>query len=301
MLDASGRNWIARWIAFVQRSPRSTLAISIVVAVASLLYSSFALKFRTQRTDLLDRDHPVIADYTRFCNEFDHEADMIVVAEGDRRDRLISAVEMVAAELRRQPKLFKKLLYRLDTNRLRTKGLYQLSTPILAAVETRLEPLRPLLMLGSATWQALTLNSALFDLRLQLATVRFEAPLDSVARQKIHGTIALLGSLADFAASADPKYKSPWGSTDANDVALPSGLESIPDYILSPNGRLAVLRVLPVRDPSTFVGVGGPVSELRNIVERVGKAMPDVNLGLTGLPILEDDEMQTAMSSSVWE
>ena len=135
----SGR--LVWWVDLVQRSPKTTLAISLVTSAVALVYAMATLHFSTRRTDLLRPDHPVVMDYQRLRNEFDRESDMIVVAAGPDTGAIVDVLEQVAERLRSRPDLFEKVLDRIDVSKIKRKGLFQLSVEQLQSLEKQLAPL----------------------------------------------------------------------------------------------------------------------------------------------------------------
>jgi len=282
---------IERWVDFVQHRPRATLVVSLIAAAISLAYALNTLHFSTQRTDLLRPDHPVLQDFNRLRREFDRESDMIVVAAGPNPVAIVPALERIAGKLRERPDLFEKTLDRVDVSALRKKGLYQLPIEQLRDLERNLAPLA-LVSRAPFSW--------IFAI-LGWEPVSIEATLQNQQSGAESARIALLQSLERFLRTDGRQYVSPFAglapqSAEAVNVDDPE----TKGYIFSPDRRLALIRVFPIRDPTSFVGLGAPVAELRRISQEAAENSPGVEIGLTGLPILEDDEMQTAMSSSLW-
>src|SRR5262249_60237504 len=71
-----------------------------------------------------------------------------------------------------------------------------------------------------------------------------------------------------------------------------------PQYFFSgagPDGRsLAFLLARPVKEASSFTAAQRSVTTLRQIVAETNADYPDLEMGLTGLPVLENDEMVAA-------
>src|SRR5262249_45806038 len=77
-----------------------------------------------------------------------------------------------------------------------------------------------------------------------------------------------------------------------------SNLLAEPQYFFSGDGSLAFLLVRPVKDPASFTGAARSVSVLRSIVDEVRPHFPGLAFGLTGLPVLETDEMAASESDT---
>src|SRR5437588_5485032 len=64
-----------------------------------------------------------------------------------------------------------------------------------------------------------------------------------------------------------------------------------PQYFFSGDGSLAFLLARPIQEAGSFTAGQKSVEAMRGIVASVGRAFPGVELGLTGLPVLENDGM----------
>jgi predicted RND superfamily exporter protein len=64
-----------------------------------------------------------------------------------------------------------------------------------------------------------------------------------------------------------------------------------PTYFLNERGTQGFLRVAPVVDQADFNGATAAIQRLREIVAEVQPDHPHARIGLTGIPVLENDEM----------
>ncbi|MBU6336051.1 MAG: MMPL family transporter, partial [Chloroflexi bacterium] len=79
---------------------------------------------------------------------------------------------------------------------------------------------------------------------------------------------------------------------------LPDAPESLatarPDqWLLADGGRLRLVLVMPVKSYDTLSVIERPLQAMRDVLARVGRAHPAVDIGLTGRPVLQADEMST--------
>lgn len=283
-----------RWVGFVQTHARAVLCLAIAGALASIAYTACFLGFKTSRSDLIDPRDPTYQNWVRFTKDFGDDADIIVAVQGVDRARIISAIETVARDLVAQPQHFEKTCHRINVDRLKAKGLYQLPLESVRKVAAKVDQMTPLLLGG---WQLLSVENMLSAARLKLATLPAEKPVDASAVELLTTAAALLDSLATSLENPNI-YRSPWRAA-FNDLA-PQQAQEIPDYFFSRDGRLGFLRTIPVKNAASFTGFCEPVRIARKIVDRVSQAYPDMQFGLTGLPVLEDDEMQAAQQASGW-
>ncbi|MFM7260842.1 MAG: MMPL family transporter [bacterium] len=66
------------------------------------------------------------------------------------------------------------------------------------------------------------------------------------------------------------------------------------EYLRAPGGRLLFVEVMPVKDFSLLDPVGEPIAAIRAAVDAVRTEHPAVEIGVTGKPALQHDEMATA-------
>ncbi|MFO0945498.1 MAG: MMPL family transporter [Planctomycetota bacterium] len=286
------KSWLANWIAFVQSHARATVVTGVVLAVVSLVYTAAKLGFKTDRTDLVSASAEFKRNLDAVTEEFGSDADIIVAVEGSDRTQMISAIETLARDISSYPGHFEKLCYRLKVDKLRAKGLYQLSLDDLKKIEDRIESMGPLL---AGTWHWMTVENVLRTARFRLSNLNPQRPIDDKGRQVLESTTKLVESLESYLAQGSV-YRSPWQTIFAENSG--TSIEKIPDYFFSEDGRIAFLRVIPKTDPTTFTSNGQSIDIIREILHRVEPAYPKLTFGLTGLPILEHDEMLAAQSAS---
>ena len=90
---------LTRLAAFSVRRPRSVLAAWIVLAAVALLLAGLRLELKTSNLDLIDADLPEVARFRAFAAEFGTPNTLIVVVEGDDRERLQAAVDRLGPRL----------------------------------------------------------------------------------------------------------------------------------------------------------------------------------------------------------
>lgn len=281
------------WISLLLRRPGRVVALSVAAAAAALLLTAARLEFKSDRSDLVDPTSAQYQNWKRYRDEFGGESDLVVVIEGSDRARMTSALETVARDLEGFPDHFEKIFYRVRTEPLRVKGLFQLSLEDLHGVQSRIGMLRPLLAGG---WDFLSLENVLTATAFRLQSLSSASAVEPTAEQGLSSTAAMLESLA-FYLDDGRVYQSPWGNLRSEQYGVRSRPNS--EYFFSSNGKLAFLRVLPVANSATGATPAKAVNLLRQLLDRVRVAYPDLRIGLTGLPALESDEMASAARASL--
>ena len=91
-------------------------------------------------------------------------------------------------------------------------------------------------------------------------------------------------------------YRSPWPDTAASSMGLD---ESSSNRLMTDDGRMGfvLLKLADGEDAKSFVTHGRSLNALRQIVAQARVRHPQIQIGLTGLPVMENDEMRCSQSS----
>jgi hopanoid biosynthesis associated RND transporter like protein HpnN len=283
-------------VAAVCRFPRTVLALSAALCALSLYAALFHLQYRTQRGDLISPRKECQQRWHNYVQEFGDDDDIVVVVKGPDRGRMIAALEQVADRIRGQPALFDRLFYKADLRALHDRALLMLPLDEIQKIQHNLGGDMQELLADSDPhsflypWRRLSLASLLVkgadsvpaDRPLTPDEVQFLTQLRAVARAA--------GAYLD-----DPKgYSNPWGSLMASRPAGQEDLLAEPQYFFSSTGGLAFLLVRPVKERGSFTAALKSVEAMRGIVAEARGSFPGLEFGLTGMPVLETDEMAAA-------
>jgi hopanoid biosynthesis associated RND transporter like protein HpnN len=107
---------------------------------------------------------------------------------------------------------------------------------------------------------------------------------------------AVCRSAADYLHD-DRTYRTPWRSV----VPAAPGQDDLmaePQYFFGGDGTLASLLVRPVKEKEGFTYSQKSIDALRALLDAVRPRHPGVEFGLTGLPVLENDEMLASQNDS---
>ncbi|MCP6757088.1 hypothetical protein NL533_36220, partial [Klebsiella pneumoniae] len=63
-------------------------------------------------------------------------------------------------------------------------------------------------------------------------------------------------------------------------------------YLLNEKGSMGFLQTQPMVTASDFAGASVAISRMREILTSVEKKFPTARFGLTGIPVLESDELR---------
>src|SRR5262249_13393375 len=114
-----------------------------------------------------------------------------------------------------------------------------------------------------------------------------------VARDKITRLADSLGS----ALGQRGRYQSPWPEMPSS-FAILSELNS--EYLLTKQGQLGFVLLRLARGDDNFSHCTEATNALRELIAQSQARHPDVKIGLTGLPVMENDEMRSSQTSMFW-
>ncbi|MGA2799528.1 MAG: MMPL family transporter, partial [Thermoguttaceae bacterium] len=262
----------------VLRFPLATVVIGVMAAVVSLYLTQTRLGFRTSRADLLSPKSNFNRLWVEYTKEFGATEDVIVVVEGASREKVVLLIDELAADLLRETRLWNTVLHKIDLTKIRSKGLYY--SPLIGG-----------------NWAQMNLGNMAGEMgkTLQyLPSIQGQDAQAQAHKQALEKEIAGFFNSLAIALSEPGRYQSPWP-----DMADQKGRDQpAAQYLLTKQGRMGFiqLKLAPARKDS-FTGNNDAVNVLRRIVDRARGRHPEMLIGLTGLPIIEHDEMSSSESS----
>ena len=286
----------------VCRYPIAVLAISAVFCALSLYAAIFHLQYQTQRSDLISPHKECQQRWHDYIKEFGDDDDIVVVVKGSERGRMVEALEQVAERIGRQPTLFDRLFYKADLRPLHDRALMMLPLDQIRTIQKNLGgDMRELLSDTDPTkftspWRRLSLLSLLIRAGDSLPEGQPLTAEDVQFFTQLRAVTRAAGAYLD-----DPeKYSNPWSSLMASEPAGQQDLLAEPQYFFSGSGGLAFLLVRPIKEKSSFTAALKSVDAMHAIVADVRTSFPGVQFGLTGMPVLETDEMAAAQRDTQW-
>jgi hopanoid biosynthesis associated RND transporter like protein HpnN len=305
------RRLLVALVSAVCRWPALVLAVSITVVALSAYAAGTRLQYKTQRNDLISPRKESQQLWRQYLAEFGDDDDMVLVVRGNERPRMEAALESLADKVRKRPELFDRLFYKVDLRSLHNRALLFLPTAEIEQICKNLGGMGPLLdpvpvpsvldslvpaalkkSIGPLAWQLLTLNSLVDEGARRSGAMKPGAPLSAADEQFFTQLLAITRSASDSV--SDPSsYRNPWSSL----MSRPPDQKDLlaePQYFFSGDSGLAFLLVRPVKERGSFTAALKSVSTLRELVAATRTEFPEIEFGLTGLPVLENDEMAAA-------
>jgi len=279
--------WITRQVV---RFPVPVLVAAVAAAVLAALYSASRLGFRTSRLDLLNPDSSYNQLWIEYINEFGDADDVVVVVGGEDRRQVVPILEEISTALTREDRLFRAILHEVDLTRIRGKGLHYLGESELLAIERFLNDVEPIVR---GDWTRLKLGNMAAGLCGRLG--QGAAAAGFATGKPSHAELARFSESLLEALGPQSRYQSPWPEMPLS-IATLSELNS--EYLLTCQGRVGfVLLQLAEDDKESFTQGSKSIDALRNLIDQMQMRHPEAKIGLTGLPVMENDEMRSSQSA----
>ncbi len=278
--------------ALVVLHPRLTIGVYLALAAAAVPVA-MKIDFRTDQNDLVAADLEYNRRYLDFLEEFgDLEFLYVVIEVGDderaalaaardTRERVESLEEHVDWALHRVPAeaLRYGILHR-DEEELKTLGEALAANSELLGILGKTDRLENLF--------------AFFSKLLDPGDIskRFEG-----GSWKNEGFAAAAGALSLMEHSLKTTLDTLEGRQAASLARLleeeQGGSLRERGYLATENGKFLLVEILPKKNTSTLELIREPLLEIRRELAEVRRSHPGVQLGLTGRPVLQADEMMT--------
>ncbi len=278
----------------VVRLPWLVVVLGVVTGIACIQIARQRLEYKTSRLDLLNPHDASNQLWIEYIEEFGAEDDAVVVVEGDDRDAVVAALQELSEAIEQRRQLFRAVLHEVDLSVIRSKGLHYLPPEELARIDAFVSQVEPILR---GDWSPLNLRQMALGLN-----ARLRATTDGPRNAASAATFSSLSKLAHgvrASLSEEGGYQSPWPDMPEAFAAL-SELGS--RYLLSNEGRVGfILLRLADSAENSFTRGTESIRELRQVLTVVDQRHPEVAIGLTGLPVMEHDEMalsQTEMTEA---
>lgn len=279
---------LLRWLtAQAYTHPWKILVCAALLFVLSLGYSFHNLKFATDRAALVDENDKLAMLGREFKKDFPHNEDFIVVLDGGSSSQREGFSDQLAERLRLKPALYEDVFTKVELPFLRHQALLYLEVEDL---EKLIESLRK----AQGMVSALASQQGVSELLAQ--TTKDLEEMLPVLNQILGQLLRSLQTRGRY------QYESPWekaffSSPDAKpeenraDLLREAGRTAF--YNTLAGGRIHILLARPVPDQ-----VAPGIADIRAEIRRLKPAYPDLNVGLTGELVLDEDEMESSVSDS---
>jgi hypothetical protein len=294
VISRTGRA-LQRLVRLSCRRPWWTVAVWVILAAAGIGYTLHALSFKTSGRDVLPQDAGYVRRYVEYAREFGELEDIVVVVEARTFEAAKAYASRLVHELRSGPVKFDRVHYRIDPKRFEGRQLLYLSKEKLSEIRDKIfdhqefmenfasDPSLAQLVESINAEFAQSFVAHLFDVGLadgQVVDTRFLSVLLEQITQRL---------------DRPTPYRSPWGTL----FSVGGPPEADAGYFLSEDKSLLfVLVESPKGDKRSFMGDQRSIEAVREAVGRLRAVFPQVQAGVTGAPVLSNDEMTAAFGDS---
>ncbi|QDT77580.1 MMPL family protein [Gimesia maris] len=300
--DNQERSFLSETLAamtqFVITHSKFSLAFALIVSIGCVLLTVFRLEFKTDRADLIDPTAAFHKKWINYTESFGSSSDLVCVVEADSPESIKYVLRTLGQRIEKHPELFENPLYQINPGDLPSKGLQYLTPRQLQAGLNRLDEYGPIYRNGR--WD-LTQVDLLYDrLRYQIqsrsASYRGAETDQSLEPLFQHAAI-LSSSMSRFLADQND-FRSPWPPiVPVNERMRERSREVI--YLLNEKGTMGFLKVFPVHQEDGFDGATKAIEKMRGIIGEVVAENPEAKISLTGIPVLENDEMRKSKADMI--
>ncbi len=274
------------------RRAKLTIFVVILSAIGCVVYTAQSIKFKTDRADLIDPSATFQKRWQKYTESFGDATDMVVVVESKKPETIKQVLDNLGDQLKSDPKLFTNVLYKVEPGKLREKGLQYLAPDQLASGLERLDEYRPVL---NGRWDLIRVDGLVPRMDSQLKRLERQGQLENSVL--LAHTDRLAASLAATIKDRND-FTNPWPDILPVDPRM-RDQENQTVYLLNDDGTMGFVMASPVNTARSFEGATASIDRLRTLIKQAERQFPSARISLTGIPVLENDEMRRSQTDSM--
>jgi len=271
----------------IYKHPRWFIYPQFLLFAFSVVVTVNYLQFSTSRNDLVGADKKYHERFLQFKKEFPTQDDLVVVVESENQEKNRQFVERLGAKLEAETNLFEDVFFKGDLKMLGHKALLFVPEEQLKELRKTLGEYRPFIEQFTQATNLVSLfglinrqflNAAQQTNHDDLSMVKALPALERIIRQATE-------SLERPGTPPAPGINALFGAGDEAEREM---------YITFAQGRLYIVTARAKNEKLNHEGV----ERLRVLVSETRREIPGVNVGITGEPVLEVDEMDQSQFDS---
>jgi len=242
--------------------------VGLLLAALSVVYTALELRLNADTNDLISPSRPFMQRYLAFLDEFgDLEYIYVVIEQDNAEAEVEGAAHALVDRLRGIPDLpeVHGTIEPEEQWRVATRAMPIEELEGLVRARAAFE------LMGESDDARVYLRAARRALQRAL---RQDAPLNEKERRE-------LGAAGLFL------VESTLPAEDPDALARR-------EYLRSETGDLYFLEIMPAKDYGSLAVIREPMARIRAVIEEVRAEFPGLSIGLTGMPVLQADEMATS-------
>src|SRR2546423_67629 len=260
----------------------------LVLFALCIVYTWFNLKLDFSRNDLVGANKTYHQTFLKFKKEFPTQDDLVVVVQSENTEKNRQFVERLGAKLEAETNVFKDVFYKGDPKMLGAKALLFFPEEDLAELQKTLKDYRPFIQRFT---RATNLESLFRMINTQFRTARNEQNAENESLVKAIPALERILRQARDSLRHSGTPPSP-GITALFDAGADAEQQV---YVTFANGQI----YLVTAQAPTEAKNGVAVERLRQLVLETQAEVPGLNVGITGEPVLENDEMEQSKKDTI--
>lgn len=283
------KGFFKTFFGFISRNSKAVLTVSLLLSLISAAYTWRNMQFLTGRDDLMPKNRQFHADYRAYREEFGDMEEIVVVMEGEDQEKVGRFGNMLQRQLSKDKKVIREVFYPFGLPFFQKNALLFMPLPELQSLRENLVRAKPLLKELSASPSVQTLFSTLTGQIDQYVDGGSPSANGGRELQNIVFMLDRLGKgLDQFGKGGTPSFS-------MEEFLAGTGSEG-QESSFSKAGRMQILTVVPVKAANSFAPAEGAIRAIRLEINSL-LGMPEfkgIKVGLTGVPVLEYEEMTTS-------
>ncbi len=277
--------------------PWKIIAVSALLLAVTAWLAAFRLGVVNNVNDLIREDSTVHKNFIAYQKEFDVREEMVVMIASDDPAQNRGAAEFLGSRFVLRTDDFTRVYYRHDFSRMEPKLLHYADMEQLEEIRSKLAGYAEIL---SQPGSALDLNSMLREVN---------ARFDEKYLRRADNWQEFMPFMDEFAASLDRLARELERKPEQAgnpEVIEPEGLDEMRrmlvenEYVAFDDGKIMLIMLTPTEGDSTsFSPYGESIARLRSDIDEARTAFPGVEIGLTGEPVMLDDELRQTTKDSI--
>jgi len=291
---------LAGLAAAVIRHPRWVFWPQVVMFVICVVYALPKpyghLDFDMNQDNLVGPNQKYHHNFLQFQKEFPEPDALVVVVESDNLENNRQFVERIAAKMQAETNLFQDVFYAQNPMIMGPKGLLYASKSDLVETKTMLHAAQPFI-------QQFTRTTNLVSFFEQINTAFRTAPRE--ANADTDSLVNSLPALTHILTEATDSLHRSGTPPSPNIFSLVGGGEDavLSSYITFANGHIFLVKTHAPSEETNRKAAGQSAAQtqdeldarsidrLRQLVKETQREVPGLNVGLTGQPVLDYDQM----------
>ncbi|QDU33990.1 MMPL family protein [Poriferisphaera corsica] len=294
MLERFRHHLLTRWSRIVSTHPWAILSIACLIAFICIGYTLTTITFKPNRNDLISRDLPWNQNFIRWQENFTGNADFIIAIDTynnnqpdpDKVKRVKALVDTLGPTLQNLPYV-SQAVWGFDPSEVSPRTIRLLPPNEFSAKMDDIAESKSLLQ---SPTPAILLQRTILKMREKPSN----APIDV---NQLNARIDNLTALVD---AFNTRIETP-AAEDVDLLAITKSQNGIShwEYLMTRNQRLLLLRITPRESDGALTPYENAIKSIRHELALVREKHPDIELGLTGIDVVETDETEAANNDSI--